>query len=184
MLKIIIIYGRTSKSLWIYRKSSIQLVVSSPFRNVQMLLYCGWRIILETEPSKLNNQDVSKPSVMKLGILQGSALGPVLFMLYFDDIFQSVKVILPTSLILNEDDTTALVKECDCDRAIQTTAVVLTIGYQSGSWWISWKKIMVFHSYIQMFQSQFLDTISDGYSTISMVHTFQLLGVVLDEKLS
>lgn len=62
---------------------------------------------------------ISNPSVLKLGILQGSFLGPILFTIYIND-FKAVGD-LHRSIVLYVEDTTALVRNSNIGVAIQTT---------------------------------------------------------------
>lgn len=129
---------------------------------------------------------ISNSSTVIIVVPQGSILGPILFTVYIEHIFQAIRDFLMIR-ILYADDTTVLVKNADVTEALQITVTAFSM---SSNWFAanriklneSKTEFMVFWSlYIEL-----LDPSNRLYLWWSFedLRTFELLGVILDEKLT
>ena len=116
-----------------------------------------------------------------IGVPQGSCLGPLLFILYINDIIQLIENALS---ILFADDTSFVLK----NKNINTLGIQLNyILYKVDDWCrfnklvlnVNKTKIMLFNA-----RNRRLPIISLGENKVEIVQQFKYLGFILDNKLS
>lgn len=67
---------------------------------------------------------LSSPMRITTGVPEGSVLGPILFIISFNDIFQNISS-LPIKLVLYADDATCIVENRSLSEAIDITKIAL-----------------------------------------------------------
>uniref|UniRef100_V5G2A3 Putative RNA-directed DNA polymerase from transposon BS n=1 Tax=Anoplophora glabripennis TaxID=217634 RepID=V5G2A3_ANOGL len=116
------------------------------------------------------NNNVSEFKVNNHGVPQGSILGPILFLIFINDIHYSL---LPNKCILFADDTTLLVSHRDCSQL----NVLMNQLIERAEQWFSFNKLTV---YIEKTQRL---TISSNRANVKGDQV-KLLGVVIDDGLN
>jgi hypothetical protein len=92
----------------------------------------------DREQQCLVNGHLSSPRKIKCGVPQGSILGPLLFLLYINDMPDSLKYSIPS---LYADDTEIYLSSKDCDDMIIKSTLILKIC-ENGCYKISSKFIL------------------------------------------
>ena len=126
----------------------------------------------------------SSPSYIKCGVPQGSILGPLLFLLYINDLCKVSKVL---DMILFADDTNIFYSHKDPDYLMETMnseLKKLTNWFQANKLSINVKKsnFVIFKPRQKRLTRDLTFTISNR--TIKRVDEVVFLGVILDEHLS
>ena len=137
-----------------------------------------------THVTKINNM-ISEPQFDSVGVPQGSILGPLLFILYINDIVNDIDYIDENVVInLFADDTLIYVEDCDVKRACGRMNNVLK-GLEK---WLKLNKLFINCSKSKVMH---LGAAREGISPIYMngvnleyVDSFKYLGVVVDERLT
>lgn len=130
------------------------------------------------------NNIISDPLVLKCGVPQGSILGPLLFIVYINDISQASNYFYP---ILYADDTTLCATLNSSWNSIDIT--ILNNELSAVNTWLKLNKLslnvlktkaMVFHTAQR--HVNYPDLFIDGHK-IEFVSDFNFLGIVLNENL-
>ena len=130
------------------------------------------------------NHEVSDKTEISCGVPQGSVLGPLLFLIYINDICNSSKLV---SFILFADDTNLLMSHKDPN----TLTIQMNIELERISTWLALNKLslnltkthfILFKSLKKKIGNKLTLKIKD--QTISQVEHIIFLGVIIDENLS
>lgn len=128
------------------------------------------------------NKAVSPAEVVELGVPQGSVLGPLLFILYINDL---TKVLKLASVNLFADDTVIYVTGGKLEECYETMNAELAVFAD----WLKWKKLKLNVSktkYMVVTTRRSESNVGiriDG-EAVERVNVIKYLGVMLDEKLS
>ena len=131
-----------------------------------------------TQKCKVNGT-LSNAQPISAGVPQGSIIGPILFILFINDIFQFNSINI--ELYLYADDT-AIIFSANCDAVLQTVINDFFVKY---SIWCSLNCIVVNPT-----KSNFLSfnhtnvVISINGQTLANPHFVKYLGIIIDDKLS
>lgn len=134
-----------------------------------------------THVTKINNV-ISDPQTDSVGVPQGSILGPLLFVLYINDICNCINDDVFINLFA--DDTLISVEDCDVERACQKMNGTL----RKLEDWLNMNKLFINCTKSKVMQ---LGVGGEGLSPIYLngvnleyVDSFKYLGVVVDSKLN
>jgi hypothetical protein len=134
----------------------------------------------------------SKSDLIKTGVPQGSILGPLLFIIYINDIIHSSSLF---NFIMYADDTTlvtSITPEMISNMGLNTIGRMINIELNKLMDWIhinklslntSKTKCMIFHTR-QRRLNNFIPKLSISGELIEHVSTFNFLGLTLDEHLT
>ena len=126
----------------------------------------------------------SSESIVKCGVPQGSILGPLLFLLYINDIANVSQKLLP---LIFADDTNLFLQ----GKSVKETINIMNIEMSKVAKWLRANRLllnidkthyMIFHSVKKKIDSQHCVKVSD--QKIEQVSNTKFIGVYLDEKLS
>ena len=133
----------------------------------------------------VNFQNIaSQKSVIKCGVPQGSILGPLLFLLYVNDIANVSEILLP---LIFADDTNLFVQ----GKTITETSEIMNSEMVKVVVWLNANRLMlntekthyiIFHSNKKKIKSQ--NSIRIGNTDIERVESTKFIGVNLDERLT
>jgi hypothetical protein len=132
------------------------------------------------------NQTQSKSKSLKVGVPQGSILGPLFFIIFINDFD---KLNLSSKLILFADDSTLYLSGKDIEKLIETVKDDLKLiskWLDNNRLLINWKKTVAMHipsSSHKKFQYKTFEINIDGNSIPFVVET-KMLGVTIDNQLT
>lgn len=134
-----------------------------------------------TQITRYNNS-VSEAEAVELGVPQGSVLGPLLFILYINDL---TKALRRACVNLFADDTVIYVAGDKLDECYEIMNNELAVFAD----WLKWKKLKLNVSKTKYMvvttrRSESNCTISVDGELVERVNAIKYLGVMLDEKLS
>lgn len=128
---------------------------------------------------------ISKWESVKCGVPQGLVLGPLLFIVYMDDLLK-----LSTSLAIQcrADDTTVYVAEKEVEEVVETLNAdlnVVSIWMKKNLLMINLKKSVVFFlkGKRRQIESNILDVVLD-YTELDVVQPVKILRVIVDSSLT
>lgn len=134
-----------------------------------------------TQITRYNNT-VSEAEAVELGVPQGSVLGPLLFILYINDL---TKALRRACVNLFADDTVIYIAGDKLDECYEIMNNELAVFAD----WLKWKKLKLNVSKTKYMvvttrRSESNCTISVDGELVERVNAIKYLGVMLDEKLS
>ena len=125
----------------------------------------------------------SHPLKVKCGVPQGSILGPLLFLLYVNDVANASDSLLP---VVFADDTNVFMK----GKSVQELGLKMNIELDKLVLWLNSNKLSlnISKTHFMIFRSRYKKTDGDielkiGGSVIERVLCTKFIGVLLDEKL-
>lgn len=132
--------------------------------------------------SKVNNQ-LSTPRFITYGVPQGSTLGPLLFIIFINDL---VRYISDVKLSLFADDTAFYI----ADKNVENLQDTMSRAANDFNSWCGWNRLTlnknkcktVLYTNNNKIDKRQLDICID-YNPLEMVHEFKYLGVILDSNL-
>ena len=118
-----------------------------------------------------------------MGLLQGSILGPLLFILYINDISNLFINSIDTKLILYADDTSITINYANNSKINENLKIL-------SNWFINNKlqlnisktKVMYFYSNTSITNTNEIITLNN--QTIHCVNQYKFLGLYIDNKLN
>jgi hypothetical protein len=128
------------------------------------------------------HQDVDSPRVVATrGVPQGSALGPLLFLIYYNDVVKAVS----SQTVLFADDTALIISADSSDGLVPKMNAVLRelkLYFDSNKLLLNVKKTECMFPYSNT-ESSFTGIVYDSHH-LSVVQSFKYLGVYIDDGLS
>ena len=134
------------------------------------------------QQSVIYNGYESEPKVMRCGVPQGSILGPMLFLLYINDLTNVSSFFMP---ILFADDTNLFCTGTDLKNMIRQVNEELAKIYA----WVNANKLSLnidktnFRLFMPKYSSHFADHFLINQTRIQEVKVTRFLGVIIDNKL-
>ena len=128
------------------------------------------------------NSEISEPQINRVGVPQGSILGPLLFILYINDIDRCIDDNVFVNLFA--DDTLISVEDCNIDSAVMRTNRVL----RKIENWLNVNKLFIncAKSKVMLMgrsEENISPIILKGVN-LEYVESFKYLGVIVDKKLN
>lgn len=123
--------------------------------------------------------EVSDWRKVRFGVPQGSMLGPLLFLLYINDLPQSL---YPSKCTLFADDTSLIIKQKESkslERTANSVLSTLQLWLDDNLLYLNVKK-----THCLLFRNKYPMSINVGREEVSSACKIKLLGVLIDNKLS
>lgn len=135
-----------------------------------------------TQAVKISNNAISERTDLTLGVGQGSVLGPLLFIIFINDLpeYLSNNVVK-----LFADDTTIISNGPNADTIIvnlKRSILDINEWCKHNQMFINWSKTFIM--FITNKHAKLPDSIQIDDQKIQRVKTFKLLGVTIDDKLT
>ena len=143
------------------------------------------RYLTERTQSVLINNITSDRLCTKCGVPQGTVLGPLLFIIYINNIISAIKSDAKTCLNLFADDTLVAIEDCDIYSAVHKLNLVLNdinVWFKSNNLIINTDKTKVMLLGSIGDESTLPDVILNG-SILEKVTRIRYLGVHIDRNL-
>ena len=143
------------------------------------------KLLSQRQQCTMVNGQISELASISCGVPQGSILGPLLFLVYINDLSN---VITHTSLYLYADDTVLLsmgpdITQCKINMQLDLTRIATWCHSNKLSLNIKKTKCMLFGSRVRLKHTR-CPKLSIDNTNIDFVHQYKYLGVILDPHLT
>jgi hypothetical protein len=131
------------------------------------------------------NGSLSKSAKLEIGVPQGSVLGPLLFIIFINDL---IYLQLQSKLIMFADDTTTLLSSLciqDLTSKISIDLALIHEWLNHNHLILNWDKTVaiLFQRTVQDYQSKHNPSIQLNNKSVKFVQETKILGITLDNKL-